>query len=155
VFDADKHTEFLEDPDALNDDFDGLDEEQVEELKRECVIIFFWWFHSLNRDLDRDSWERSHKALKELCHIIPNFRKKIDEAEPEELSEYYSQVRFIFTTFPTKQKSPSSRLVPTMHVAMTLIVSGITWLIGWTNPYYGLLLPLPKTNVIIVAFVTM
>jgi hypothetical protein len=42
VFDADKHTEFLEDPDALNDDFDGLDEEQVEELKRECVIIFFW-----------------------------------------------------------------------------------------------------------------
>jgi hypothetical protein len=153
VFDADKHTEFLEDPDALNDDFDGLDEEQVEELKRECVIVFCWWFHSLNRDLD--SWERSHKALKELCHIIPNFRKKIDEAEPEVLSEYYSQVSFILTTFSTKQKSLSSRLVPTMHVAMTLIASGTTWPIGWTNPNYSLLLSLPKTNVIIVAFVTM
>ena len=42
VFEADKHAEFLEDPDALNDEFDGLDEEQVEELKREYVIIFCW-----------------------------------------------------------------------------------------------------------------
>ena len=40
VLEADKHIEFLDDPDALTDDFDGLDEEQVEELKRECVIIY-------------------------------------------------------------------------------------------------------------------
>jgi hypothetical protein len=40
VLEADKHVEFLDDPDTLTDDFDGLDEEQVEELKRECVIIF-------------------------------------------------------------------------------------------------------------------
>ena len=40
VLEADKHIEFLDDPDALVDDFDGLDEEQVEALKRECVIIF-------------------------------------------------------------------------------------------------------------------
>jgi hypothetical protein len=39
VLEADKHVEFLEDPDALIDDFEGLDEGQVEELKRECVII--------------------------------------------------------------------------------------------------------------------
>ena len=40
VLEADKYIEFLDDPDALTDDFDGLDEEQVEELKRKCVIIF-------------------------------------------------------------------------------------------------------------------
>ncbi|KIJ91668.1 hypothetical protein K443DRAFT_14210 [Laccaria amethystina LaAM-08-1] len=71
VLEADKHIEFLDDPDALTDDFDGLNEEQVEALKR--------------------NWERSHKALQELCRLIPNFQKKIDEAEPEELSEYYAQ----------------------------------------------------------------
>jgi hypothetical protein len=41
VLEADKHIEFLDDPDTLTDDFDGLDEEQVDELKRECVIIFW------------------------------------------------------------------------------------------------------------------
>ena len=40
MLEADKHIEFLKDPDALTDDFDGLDNEQVEELKCECVIIF-------------------------------------------------------------------------------------------------------------------
>ncbi len=40
MLEADKHIEFLDDPDALTDDFDGLDEERVEELKCECVIIF-------------------------------------------------------------------------------------------------------------------
>ena len=40
MLEADKHIEFLDDSDALTDDFDGLDEEQVEELKRECVIIY-------------------------------------------------------------------------------------------------------------------
>ncbi|KIJ99897.1 hypothetical protein K443DRAFT_8020 [Laccaria amethystina LaAM-08-1] len=73
VLEADKHIEFLDDPDALTDDFDGLNEEQVEALKRNC--------------------KRSHKALQELCHLIPNFQKKIDEAEPEELSEYYAQLQ--------------------------------------------------------------
>ena len=103
-----------------------------------------------------DSWERSHKALQELCHLIPNFQKKIDKAEPEELSEYYSQVCFtISTAFSCKQKSSSSRLVPTMHVAMISITSGTTWPIGWINPNCGLLLPLPKTSATIVAFVMM
>jgi len=102
------------------------------------------------------SWEHSYKALQELCHLIPNFQKKIDEAEPEELSEYYSQMCFIvLTTFSFKQKSPSSRLVPTMLIAMTSITSGTTWLIGWINPNCGLLLPLPKTSAIIVASVIM
>jgi hypothetical protein len=39
VLEADKHLELLEYTDALMDDFEGLDEGQVEELKRECVII--------------------------------------------------------------------------------------------------------------------
>ena len=47
MLEADKHIEFLDDPDALTDDFDGLDEEQVEELKRECVTIYCCCFHSL------------------------------------------------------------------------------------------------------------
>ena len=103
-----------------------------------------------------DSWERSHKALRELCRLIPNFQKKIDEAEPEELSEYYSQVRFtISRAFSSKQKSSSSTLVPTMHVVMTSIASGSAWPIGWINPSCSLLLPLPKTSVIIVTFVMM
>lgn len=103
-----------------------------------------------------NSWECSHKALQELCRLIPNFQKKIDQAEPEELSEYYAQVRFTMSTaFLSKQKSPSSRLVPTMHVAMTSIAFGTTWPIGWINPNCGLLLPSPKTSAIIVAFVMM
>jgi len=52
VLEADKHVEFLDDPDALTDDFDGLDEEEIEALKRECVIIVCCWFHSLTCDLD-------------------------------------------------------------------------------------------------------
>lgn len=51
MLEADKHIEFLDDPDALTDDFDGLDEEEVEELKRKSVIIFCC-FHSLTRDLE-------------------------------------------------------------------------------------------------------
>ena len=41
VLEADKHVEFLEDPDALIDDFEGLDEGEIEELKRECVPVIF------------------------------------------------------------------------------------------------------------------
>jgi hypothetical protein len=37
VFEADKHVELLEYPDEPQVDFEGLDEGQVEELKRECV----------------------------------------------------------------------------------------------------------------------
>ncbi|KIM37371.1 hypothetical protein M413DRAFT_31063 [Hebeloma cylindrosporum] len=73
VLEADKHIEFLEDPDALTDEFDGLDDEQVQELK--C------------------NWQRSHTALQELCRLLPNFQKKIDEGNPEELSEYYSKLQ--------------------------------------------------------------
>ena len=40
MLEADKHVELLDDPDTLPGEFDGLDEEQVEELKRECVIIY-------------------------------------------------------------------------------------------------------------------
>jgi hypothetical protein len=35
VLEADKHLKFLDDPDALPDDFDGLEEEQIKELKCE------------------------------------------------------------------------------------------------------------------------
>ena len=41
------------------------------------------------------SWERSHNAVRELCRLIPNFRNKIDEGSPEELSEFYKGVSSI------------------------------------------------------------
>lgn len=40
MLEADKHIEFIEDPEALADEFDDLDEEQVEELKREYVQVY-------------------------------------------------------------------------------------------------------------------
>jgi hypothetical protein len=39
------------------------------------------------------SYARSADALKELTRLIPNFQKKIDEAEPDEAQEFYSIVR--------------------------------------------------------------
>lgn len=46
VSDSDKHCAYLADPDDidLNNEFQGLDEDEVEDLKRECVflIVFIW-----------------------------------------------------------------------------------------------------------------
>lgn len=42
------------------------------------------------------SYSRSADALKELTRLIPNFQKKIDEAEPEEAQEFYSMVSQAF-----------------------------------------------------------
>jgi len=39
------------------------------------------------------SYARSADALKELTRLIPNFQKKIDEAEPDEAQDFYSMVR--------------------------------------------------------------
>jgi len=39
------------------------------------------------------SYARSADALKELARLIPNFQKKIDEAEPDDVQEFYSMVR--------------------------------------------------------------
>jgi hypothetical protein len=41
------------------------------------------------------SWERSHTAVRELCRLVPNFKKKIDQEPPEELSEFYAEVSSI------------------------------------------------------------
>ena len=38
------------------------------------------------------SYARSADALKELTRLIPNFQKKIDEAEPDKAQEFYSMV---------------------------------------------------------------
>lgn len=40
VSNSDKHYAYLEDPDDmdLNNEFSGLDEDEVEDLKRECVL---------------------------------------------------------------------------------------------------------------------
>lgn len=46
VSDSDKHCTYLEDPEDqdLNSEFEQLNEDEVEELKRECVLVlvFFW-----------------------------------------------------------------------------------------------------------------
>jgi hypothetical protein len=43
VSDADKHYAYLEDPDDidLNIEFSELDEDEVDDLKRECVCIWY------------------------------------------------------------------------------------------------------------------
>lgn len=89
---SDKHYAYLEDPDDidLNNEFDGLDEEEVEDLTRKCVC--FRPFVSVADKCLVPSWERSHNAVLELNRIIPNFQKKIDEGSPEELNRFYAEV---------------------------------------------------------------
>ena len=42
--------------------------------------------------LSLHSYARSADSLKELTRLIPNFQKKIDEAEPDDAQEFYSTV---------------------------------------------------------------
>ena len=58
-----------------------------EDLKCKYVLHFFVCWH-----ITVPSWEHSHTAVRELCHLIPNFQKKFDEGSPEELSEFYAEV---------------------------------------------------------------
>ena len=60
-------------------------------MKREyglCVCSCFAW-------LTLPSWERSHKAVRELSHLVPNFKTKLDKASPEELENFYAEVSTI------------------------------------------------------------
>lgn len=43
---SDKHFTYLEDPDDidLNNEFSGLDEDEVEDLKRKCVLRIWYSF---------------------------------------------------------------------------------------------------------------
>lgn len=72
----------------LNKEFDGLDEDEIDNLKRECVVRISSWCLA---DKWLPSWERSHTAVQELNHIIPNFQKRIDEGSPEELNQFYTE----------------------------------------------------------------
>lgn len=77
MLEADKHLEFLDDPDGLPDDFDGLEEEQIKELKREWVIIFCCYFHSLTWTRDLEIVGRAAtKLYKNSAVWFPTFRKK-------------------------------------------------------------------------------
>jgi hypothetical protein len=90
VSDSDKHYAYLADPndEDLNYEFDGLNEDEVEDLKREFVFSGFVFGVA---DKQLLSWERSHTAVRELIHLIPNFQKKIDEGSPEELNQFYAE----------------------------------------------------------------
>lgn len=67
------------------------------------------------------SWERSHTAVRELCRLIPNFQKKIDEGSPEELSEFYAEVSNIFVDIDafTYRINISFSMVPMAPVVTT------------------------------------
>ena len=95
VSDSDKHCTYLENPDDidLNAEFDGINEDEVEDLKRKYVLCLFVLLRHASDHVP--SWERSHTAVRELSRLIPNFQKKIDEGSPEELSEFYAEVRKI------------------------------------------------------------
>jgi hypothetical protein len=91
---SDKHCAYLEDPDDidLNNEFEERNEDEVEDLKRKCVIhvivfVLFWL-----ADTRLPSWKRSHTAVQGLNRLIPNFQKKIDEGSPEELNTFYAEV---------------------------------------------------------------
>jgi hypothetical protein len=57
------------------------------------------------------SYARSADALKELSRLIPNFQKKIDEAEPDDAQEFYSIVRLkTWFIMQLSYKSISSRM---------------------------------------------
>lgn len=45
VSDSDKHYAYLEDPDDLdlNNEFSGLNEDEVDDLKREYVLLSIWY----------------------------------------------------------------------------------------------------------------
>jgi hypothetical protein len=73
---------------GLNKELDGLNEDEIEDLKRECVVRSSSWCFA---DKRLPSWERSHTAVQELNHLIPNFQKKIDEGSPEELNQFYTE----------------------------------------------------------------
>ena len=49
------------------------------------LLIITWLLHIY-------SFARSAAAIKALCHLIPNFQKKVDEAEPDDLEDFYAQV---------------------------------------------------------------
>jgi hypothetical protein len=91
VSDSDKHYAYLEDPDDLdlNNEFSGLNEDEVDDLKREYVLLSIWY--SCLADKWLLSWARSYTAVRELNHLIPNFQKKIDEGSPEELTRFYTE----------------------------------------------------------------
>jgi hypothetical protein len=46
VSDSDKYCAYLEDPDDidLNGEFDGVNEDEVEDLKRKYALLFFFFF---------------------------------------------------------------------------------------------------------------
>jgi hypothetical protein len=99
VSDSDKHCAYLEDSDDmdLNNEFQGLNKDEVEDLKRECVYMVVFVLFSLADTLP--SWEHSYTAVQELNHLIPNFQKKIDEGSPEELNEFHADVSIYIGAF--------------------------------------------------------
>ena len=53
------------------------------------LVLFGHWLTQL------PSWERSYTATQELMRLIPGLEKKINEGEPEEIAEFYAEVRSI------------------------------------------------------------
>jgi hypothetical protein len=82
------------------------------------------------------SWERSHTAVQELCRLIPNFQKKIDEGSPEELGEFYAEVSNILVDISafTYWIGISFSVVPMAPVVTTWIGFVHASQIGWTRP---------------------
>ena len=98
VCESDMHRTYREDPDDedVNNEFIGLDEETVVDLKREyvfvqCHCLCIWQANHMMVT----SWERSFIAVRELNRLIPNFYKRIDEGLPEDLNDFYAEVRSI------------------------------------------------------------
>ena len=66
-----------------------------------------------------NSYARSADALKELVRLIPNFQKKIDEAEPDDAQEFYSIVSTQDYIYDVARSfhTISCKMAQRMHVA--------------------------------------
>jgi len=80
------------------------------------------------------SYAHSADALRELTRLIPNFQKKIDVAEPDDVQESYSTVH-LKTWFITQWSfnSISSRMARRMHTVMMFLNWWAALQSGWTS----------------------
>jgi len=99
------------------------------------------------------SYARSADALKELTRLIPNFQKKIDEAEPDVLQEFYSTVSTLKTTIAMRRSFYiiSSRMAQRMHVVTMFPSWWAALQSGWTSSIPMSLLCQPSNAMVVVS----
>jgi len=105
VSDSDKHCAYLEDPDDvdLNNEFDGVDEDEVENLKRKCVLCFLLLRLTLTAPVGNAAMRRSgNSAASSLT-----FRRKSMKGHLKS-SASFMQRSFLWTLWYSLTESTSA-----------------------------------------------